>query len=139
MATVGPFNGTNLLLKIEDDGTTPLAVFAHSTSCSLSVSQDTPESTSKSSSGYREVIPGLKSAEISFEGLVAYDQAKNHIYAIDAIRDGQKVDWSLGTSDATDTVYSGDGYISSVEVTGEMESVVTFSGTITVTGSIAKS
>ena len=67
MATTGVFNGTSLILKIE--GT----ALGHTTSCSMTFNVDLPEATSKDSSGYQELITGVKSGEISFDGLVAYD------------------------------------------------------------------
>lgn len=59
MATVGVFNGTNLLLKFAADGGSPASI-GHSTSCSLSLSNDLPEATTKDSSGFQEVISGVK-------------------------------------------------------------------------------
>ena len=137
MATVGVFNGTNLLLKFAADGTSP-ATIGHSTSCSLSLSNDLPEATTKDSAGYQEVIAGVKSGEISFEGLVAYDDANNAIEAADLLLARTKFDWSFGTAESGDPIYSGEGFLSSVEMSAEMESPVTYSGSITVTGAISK-
>ncbi len=94
MATVGVFNGTNLLLKFAADGGSPASI-GHSTSCSLSLSNDLPEATTKDSSGYQEVIAGVKSGEISFEGLVAYDDANNAIEAADFLLARTKLDWQV--------------------------------------------
>jgi hypothetical protein len=47
-----------------------------------------------------------------------------------------KIDWSFGTTTTGDTVFSGEGFITSIETSGEMESAVTYSGTIVTTGSI---
>ena len=137
MATVGVFNGTNLLLKVITDGGT-LATVGHTTSCSLSLSNDLPEATTKDSAGYQEVIAGVRSGEISFEGLVAYDDAANAIEMADYLLARQKVDFSFGTAATGDAVYSGEGYFSSVEMSAEMESPVTYSGSISITGAIAK-
>jgi|TARA_R110002020_G_scaffold228882_2_gene439686 predicted secreted protein len=138
MATVGVFNGTNLLLKVITDGGT-LATVGHTTSCSLSLSNDLPEATTKSSGGFQEVIAGVRSGEISFDGLVAYDDAANAIEMADYLLARQKIDFSFGTAETGDAVYSGEGFFSSVEMSAEMESPVTFSGSITVTGAITKS
>lgn len=137
MPTVGVFNGTSLLLKFAADGSTP-AVLGHSTSCTLSLSNDLPEATTKTSAGFQEVISGVKSGEISFEGLVNYDHANNAIQAADLLIAGTKVDWSFGTGVTGDAVYSGEGFLNSVEMSAEMESPVSFSGSITVTGAISK-
>ncbi|QDP63471.1 MAG: putative tail tube protein [Prokaryotic dsDNA virus sp.] len=140
MATVGPFNGTNLLLKFDtsDNNAGSTVICGHTTSCELSLSADLPESTTKNSSGFQEVIAGVKSAEISFEGLVAYDDANNAIEAADFLIAGTKVDWSFGTAETGDAVYSGKGFLSSVTMSGEMESPVTFSGSITSTSNVTK-
>jgi hypothetical protein len=141
MATQGIFNGTDLLIKVIADGGT-LGNIGHTTSCSLSLSQDLPEATTKDSSGMQEVISGVRSAEISFEGLVVYDESsgiQNQEEVADFILNRNKVDWQFGTAESGDTIYSGEGFLSSVEVTAEMESPATYSGTIVVTGSITKS
>tara|TARA_R110001583_G_scaffold66363_1_gene190853 strand:- start:280 stop:696 length:417 start_codon:yes stop_codon:yes gene_type:complete len=138
MATTGVFNGTNLLLKFAAGSSSAVAI-GHSTSCSLSLSNDLPEATTKDSAGFQEVIAGVKSGEISFEGLVAYDDANNAIEAADLLIARTKINWTFGTAESGDSVYSGSGFLSSVEMSAEMESPVTYSGSITVTGAIAKS
>jgi predicted secreted protein len=129
------YNGTNLLLKFIADGGT-LATIGHSTSASLSLSMDAPEATSKDSGGYQEVIAGLRSGEISFEGLVDYTDTQNVPAMATLMENRSKIDWSFGTTTTGDTVFSGEGFITSIETSGEMESAVTYSGTIVTTGSI---
>lgn len=135
MATTGVFNGTNLLVKVIADGGT-LATIGHTTSCSMSLTHDLPEATTKDSSGYAEFISGVRGGTISFEGLVAYDDASNAEEIIGYVTSRNKVDWSFGTAETGDTVYSGEGFISSIEVSAEMESPVSYSGEITITGAI---
>ncbi len=129
------YNGTNLLLKFIADGGT-LATIGHSTSASLSLSMDGPEATSKDSAGYQEVIGGLRSGEISFEGLVDYTDTTNVPAMATLMENRSKIDWSFGTTTSGDTVFSGEGFITSIETSGEMESAVTYSGTIVTTGTI---
>ena len=129
------FNGTNLLLKVSADGGTP-AVIGHSTSASLSLSIDLPEATTKDSGGYQEVIGGVRSGEISFEGLVSYTDTNNFKELSELANARTKIDWTLGTTTSGDQILSGEGFISSVEISGEMESPVTYSGSITTTGII---
>lgn len=138
MATTGVFNGTNLLVKVISDGGT-LATIGHTTSCSISFSHDLPEATTKDSNGWSEVISGVRGGEISFEGLVAYDDAANSVELADYIIGRTKVDFSFGTAASGDAIYTGEGYISSLEVSADMESPVAYSGTITITGPIEKS
>ena len=47
-------------------------LFAHATSCTLSVSNSTIETTTKDSSSWMEIISGKKSYTISVDGLVDY-------------------------------------------------------------------
>jgi hypothetical protein len=133
MATTGVFNGTNLLLKVEGD------TIGHTTSCSLTISHDLPDATTKDSNGFSEVISGLRSGEISFEGLVDYSDAASAIELIDYILNRTVVTCVFGTSVTGDAIYTAEGYISSVEQNAEMESTVSYSGSITLTGAIVKS
>ena len=92
MATTGVFNGTNLILKFHNvEGS--VAALGHSTSATLSLSADLPDATSKDSSGFNEVIAGTRTGEISFEGLVAYDDANNAIEAADYLIARTKLFW----------------------------------------------
>lgn len=139
MATAGVFNGTDLILKVHDGTTISSAeAIGHSTSCTLTLSNDLPEATTKSSGGFQEVISGVISGELSFEGLVAYDDDANPVDFGDIMLNKRAVTWSFATSDATDPVFSGSGFISSVEMSAEMESPVSYSGSITTTGTITK-
>jgi predicted secreted protein len=133
MATTGVFNGTNLILKIED------TALGHTTSCSMTFNADLPEATTKDSGGFQEVIAGLKSGEISFDGLVAYDDTANAIELADYLIAGTQLTCVFGTAASGDDVYTVEGFLSSVEMTAEMEAPVSYSGSITTTGSITKS
>jgi|TARA_R100000951_G_C2613363_1_gene171946 TP901-1 family phage major tail protein len=137
MPTTGVFNGTNLILKFHSTDGSEVAV-GHSTSASLSLSADLPDATTKDSSGFNEVIAGTRTGELSFEGLVAYDDSNNAVEAADYLIARTKVYWEFGTSVSGDEVYSGAGFLNSVEMSAEMESPVTYSGSITVTGAISK-
>ena len=134
MATSGIFNGS--LLSIKVDGNKIL----NSTSCSLSLSADTPEATTKDSGGFQDLIVGVKSGEISFEGLVAYDSGGGaQIGDIsDELISGAQVTWEFSTDVSGDDKYSGTGFISSIEITADMESPVSYSGTIVTTGTITQ-
>jgi hypothetical protein len=133
MATTGVFNGTNLILKIED------TAVGHTTSCSLSLSNDLPEATTKDSSGFQEVIAGVMSGELSFEGLVAYDDSANAIEMADYLLSRTQLTCVFGTSVSGDDIFTAEGFLSSVEMSAEAESPVTYSGSITLTGAITKS
>ena len=101
------FNGTNLLVKIADDGVSP-ATIGHSTSCSISFTNDMAAATTKDSSGFSEVIPAVRSAEISFDGLVDYTDGAGGMTGGGEIAHKlltrQKCDFSFGTAATGDTV-----------------------------------
>lgn len=132
MATAGVFNGTNLLLKVQ--GT----VVGHTTSCTLTINQDIADATTKDSAGWSEGIAGLKSGEVSFDGLVDYSDANNAEQLLDLLISRTEIDVVVGTAATGDSVYSAKGFIASLEQTGEMESAVSFSGSITLTGAVTK-
>tara|TARA_Y100001937_G_C6929302_1_gene245282 strand:- start:132 stop:554 length:423 start_codon:yes stop_codon:yes gene_type:complete len=131
------YNGTNLLLKFAVDGSSPVTL-GHTTSATLTITHDLPESTSKDSAGFQEVISGVRSGEISFEGLVDYTDTLNHDEIFTMVSNRSKVDYSFGTAVSGDAVLSGEGFISSLEINADMESAVTFSGTIVTTGAITQ-
>lgn len=133
MATTGVFNGTNLVLTLEGNA------IGHTTSCSMSLSMDTPEATTKDSNGFSEYIGGVKGGEVSFEGLVAYDDNANAIEMADFLLARTPLTCVFGTAETGDSVYTAEGYLSSVEMSAEMEAAVTYSGSITLTGAIVKS
>jgi len=132
------FNGTDLLLKVSStDGSE--ANIGHTTSCTISLSNDLPEATTKDSSGFQEVIAGVMSGEISFEGLVAYDDSANAIEMADYLLARTQLTCVFGTAESGDDVYTAEGFLSSVEMRKEKESSVYYSGTNTLTGRITKS
>lgn len=132
------FNGTNLLLKVIQDGGT-LATVAHTTSCSISFSNDVSDITTKDSAGYSEIIPAVRSAEISFDGLIDYTDSAGGDELAGYLLGRTKVDVSFGTAATGDTVYTAEGYVTSIEITGDAETAVTYSGTIQITGSVTTS
>lgn len=134
MATTGVFNGSLLTVKVDS------SKLLNTTSCTLSLSVDTPEATTKDSGGFQDLIAGVKSGEISFEGLVAYDSGTGvQIGDIsDELIAGTKVTWEFSTDVSGDDKYSGEGFLTSIEITADMESPVSYSGTIATTGAITQ-
>ena len=97
------------------------------------------DATTKDSAGFSEVIAGLVSAEITFDGLMDYTDANGGKEISHKLLTRQKCDFTFGTAATGDTIYSGEGFISAAEITGSMEEATTYSGTITVTGAITES
>jgi len=132
------FNGTNLLLKIAADGDTPATV-GHTTSCTISFSADMADVTTKDSDGYTEIIPGTRSGEISFDGLVDYTDSMSGASLGDFLLTRAKVDFSFGTVATGDKLYTGEGYLTSLEISAEAENAATYSGSVQITGAIVAS
>ena len=135
MASTGLMNGTLLVLSISTDGNT-FTTLGHSTSASLSFALDTPEATSKDSGGYREVIAGSRSIDISFDSFVAYDDTVDVDAMIGHANSRTKIHARFGTAVSGDTTYTVQGCISSIDYTADAEAPITFSGTFTSTGSV---
>ena len=136
MATAGLMNGTLIVLQIKNATSGTYDTIGHATSSSISYALDTPDATSKDSGGYREIIAGVRSLDMSFDGFVAYDDTTG-IDELLAFIDGRtKVNCKFGTEVSGDTVYSCDGFLTSIEYTGDSESPATYSGSFVSTGSV---
>lgn len=131
-------NGTNLILKVIGDGGT-LAAVGHTTSCTISLTNDMADATTKDSSGFSESIAGLISGEISFDGLIDYTDSNGGTQLANFLLARTKVDFSYGTENTGNTIYTGEGFLTGLEITGEMESAITYSGSIQITGTITAS
>jgi len=130
MATTGIVNGT--LMTLSNGG----VVIGSTTSHSFSQSMETRDATTKSSSGVEEVLEGLISHEISFEGLVAWSVA-NTYEELSVILNARTVQsLTFSTEVAGDPRYSMSGYLTSLSMEAGLESSMTFSGTFKVTGII---
>ena len=135
MASTGLMNGTLLVLGIATDGNT-FYNLGHSTSASLSFALDTPEATSKDSGGYREIIAGTRSLDISFDSFVAYDDTIDVDAMISYANNRTKITARFGTAVSGDTTYTVQGFVSSIDYTADAEAPISFSGTFTSTGSV---
>lgn len=132
------FNGTSVGIYVQD------TLVGASTGCSLDMSMDVIDVTSKDSGGKREILPGTSSWTMSgdfmdsvagsnyefadFQGLV---DARTLV----AVRiDNPSLSGGAGAAD----YYTGQGYITSVNLTSPMEDVATGSFTIEGTGTLTK-
>jgi len=137
-------NGTVYLLSV--DGT----ALPDQTEGSISVNMEIIDISTKNSGGYREVMPGMRSATISVSGLIDDDGAGGAggtLFGLiddgtaDAVRDAE-VGLEFGftaASPATDEYnYTGNAICTSLEVSGATEDNVTYSATFEVTGPITQ-
>ena len=141
MPTTGIFNGTNLVVLVGTE------VVAHSTSCSLTVSADLPDATTKSSGGWADQIAGLRSWSLTTDGLTTVEPTGTNYVVGDifsALNGRGVVTVKFTTVDNStvggvtpvtgDVIYSGSAFIESVDMTADMENPVTYSVSFKGTG-----
>ena len=140
MPTTGIFNGTNLVVLVGTE------VVAHSTSCSLSVSVDLPDATTKSSGGWADEIGGLKSWSLTTDGLATVDPtgASYVVGDIFSALNGRGVvtvkftTVNGSTPIVGDLIWSGSAFVESLDITADMESPVTYSASFTGQGQLTQ-
>lgn len=138
MATTGRFLGINVLVLVDGN---PIG---HTTSCTLDVQHDLADATSKDSAGFTEVISAMRSATISFEGLVDYADDGTSKEGLDSLMsDGiigrQEYTVVFGTQETGDTVYTMNAFLSNISITAPHAETTTYSGSFTSTGAITAS
>ena len=111
MPSTGLMNGTTVVLSIKNADGGSYSPIGHATSSSISFNMDTPDATSKDSSGYREIIAGTRSLDFSFDGFVAYDDATNIEELMVFINNRTKVNCKFATALTGVVVYSGEGFL----------------------------
>ena len=127
-------NGTVFLLSI---GGTDLP---DQTEGSISISMETRDITTKSSSGFRELLEGVRSGSISVSGLVDDDGAGGAGADLFASLNGRAaVSIVFGLDGATDDYnYSCNAFCTSLEVSAATEDNVTYSASFEITGAITE-
>lgn len=119
-------------------------VVDHVTECSISLNTDIRDITTKTSGGWREILPSLKSASLSLSGLFAEDATNNFNQLVDHQIAGEKLyviftNVGAGTAaNAGDEQFDVSGYITSLEQTAGTEDNVTFSMTLEITGTVVR-
>lgn len=142
MSTTGVFNGTSLVVMVGTE------VVAHATSCSLSISADLPDSTTKQSGGWTDHIAGVRSWSLTTDGLATVDPAATANYyttgeLVSALNSRATVTVMFTTVSGTTVVtgdlkWSGLAFVESMDITADMESPVTYSATFTGTGALTQ-
>jgi len=122
MPTTGIFNGTNLVVLVGTE------VVAHSTSCSLSVSADLPDATTKSSGGWADQIAGLRSWSLTTDGLTTVEPTGTNYVVGDifsALNGRGVVTVKFTTVNGStpivgDLIWSGSAFVESLDITADM-------------------
>jgi len=109
-------------------------VVGHSKSTSFNVNVDLPESTSKDSGGWKEVIPGVKSGTVSCECLTDYSDTLSFEDLTDMMILKQKAVFYFKDPINTKLVLRGEGFIQSIDETAEFETATSFNLEINLTG-----
>jgi len=126
-------NGTVWLLAL---GGTDLP---DQTEGSISINREMRDITTKDSSGYRELLPGLRSGTISVSGLID-DQgtggAGGTLFTALSAQTEQSIVFGLDSTN--DYHYTCFGFCSSLEVSGGTEDNVTYSATFELTRAITQ-
>jgi predicted secreted protein len=140
MPTTGIFNGTNLVVLVGTE------IIAHATSCSLSVSNDLPDATTKSSGGWAQQIAGLRSWSLTTDGLATVDPTSTNFVVGDifsALNARTTVTVKFTTVNGNtpivgDLVWSGSAFVESLDITADMESPATYSVSFTGFGQLTQ-
>jgi predicted secreted protein len=142
MPTTGIFNGTNLVVLVGTE------VVAHSTSCSLSISADLPDATTKSSGGWADEISGLRSWSLTTDGLTTVEPTGTNYVVADLAtlitgsgRASVLVKFTTvnGSTPITgDLIWSGQAFLESLDITADMESPATYSASFTGSGPLSQ-
>jgi len=127
------YNGTTVGVYVQD------TLVAASTGCTLEMSMDTFDVTSKDSGGKREIKPGVSSWNISGDfldslGSSSYEFEDFHTIVNNRTLISVRVDDP--TTSSPTKYYTGQGYLTSVSADFPMEDVATGSFTIEGTGTL---
>jgi hypothetical protein len=118
----GIIEAINCIRDTFEDEKLPLG---HSTNVNVSLNVDMPESTNKESQGFLEVLPGVRSGNITVEGLVDYTDSLSYSDYVNMVITRQKVEFYMQATD-NNFIVNGNGFVNSVEQVGPAEGVTTY-------------
>lgn len=129
MATPGIINGTKLNVYV-DNGS--LEVIGFATSCSLSITHETRNTTNQTSTGWNTRMPGNRDWEVSCDGYITMlGNASNKLNAhemYDQYIDNRQIfTLRFGNEVNGDIRYEGFAYMTSMEMNGSNEESATYS------------
>ena len=119
-------------------------VVANVTECSISLTTDVRDITTKTSGGWREILPALRSASVSVSGYFSEDATNGFNALVDYQIAGTKVFATFSNVGSGATPNVGDeefdiaGYITSIEQSAGFEDNVTWSLTMDLTGAVVR-
>ncbi len=135
------FNGTDLILKVSPASAGAAVKLMHSQNVSLSMNVDTIDISTKDSAGWRDLLGGQKSFSLSADGLMDFSATAGDTDVaelFDQMFDRTAVDFTFALSTPAGYTITGDGFITSLEISGGTEDAPTYSVSIEGTGPIIK-
>ena len=115
-------------------------VIGHSKNTTFNLNLDLPESTTKDSGGFAEYLPCLRGGNISVEGLTAYDDTLNFDeFSSYIITRAKQVYYFKDNTNDPKLIFRGEGFITSCDEVGNLESVSEFNVEIQLTNIITVS
>lgn len=143
MATTNVVNTTLFTFRSSAGGAAGTA-FNRQNGVTVTYSHEPRDITTKDSAGHRELREGLRSYELSFSGLIAFDDtlsvftSSTGIYEV--LQSRAAYDWIAGTGVSGDPKLYGTGYFTSLEIgSPDQEANCTFSCSLQGTGAPGKS
>jgi len=122
-------NATDVLVSISTDAGSTYTVIGKATSAGLSVSMDTRDTSTKDSSGWRELLEGQKSWSLSCDGLVCYNisgkETASDLFGYLSNRTLVTIKFGSATTD--EKVYTGTAYVTSISQDAGVEENVSWS------------
>jgi len=143
MAT-GLINGTDLLIKI-GSSTSNEVIVAYATSCTLDISADEIDQTSKDAGGWKSIISGLRSWSATCDALYKNEvQASTNTFQdfwgnINT-RTAVQIELTIASASGGDgnVYYSGEAFVTSLSVSGGTEDQSTYSISLAGSGALSQ-
>ena len=139
--TTGLLNATNVkFASVETGGT--VAVIDDVKECSITITTDMRDITNKDSAGWKQILPGLKSASCSATGFLSYDNDTNfeEFQAAQIAGTAFDIEIRVGTTtsadDSGDRVFTCTGFITSVELSSSFEETQEYTVNFDINGAV---
>ena len=128
--TAGIINGTEFLMHVDN------VPISYDSSHTLDVSMATIEASNKASAGWAEKKPGQRSWSASGDGMYSFDAALGFTGLMSLVTNRTLVSVKLATSNELNSIYIGNGYLTSLSLNAPNEDTATYSWTFEGTGAL---
>ena len=118
------------LMVMQIDGVT----IAGQTTGSMSTNADMLDATTKDSAGWKEFLPGEKNVTFSVGGLYDPAAAEGSEEALAYLYEGAVLTWRWGQTTSGGSYWTGSGYISSIDINGDKNTLSSYTIQIQNTG-----